>query len=79
MMDEQVTEVVQVSGFGLLLFLFLYVALHLNSIIEILGEEVYNDQNNHKPYNRNRRADEAFVDRVNHVNGFRGNLNSSIK
>ena len=48
-------------------------------IIEILGEEVYNNQNNHKPNNRNRRADEALVDRVNHVNGVSGNLNSSIQ
>ena len=47
-------------------------------VIEILGEEVYNNQNNLKPNNRNRRADEALVDRVNHVNGVRGNLNISI-
>ena len=44
-----------------------------------LGEEVYNNQNNHKPNNWNRRADEALVDRANHVNWVRGNLNSSIK
>ena len=44
-----------------------------------LGEEVYNNQNNHKPHNRNRPADEALVDRANHVNGIRGNRNSSIK
>ena len=47
--------------------------------VEILGEEVYNNQNNHKPNNQNQRADEALIDRVNHVNGVRGNLNSSIK
>ena len=38
---------------------------YLSVIIEILGEEVYNNQNNHKPNNRNRRADEALVDRTN--------------
>ena len=48
-------------------------------LLKILGEEVYNNQKNHKPNNRNRQADEALVDRVNHVNGVRGNLNSSIK
>ena len=47
-------------------------------LLEILGEEVYNNQNNHKPKNRNRRAYEALADRVNHVNGVSGNLNSSI-
>ena len=50
-------------------------------LLEILGEEVYNNQNNHKPNNRNRRADEALVDRVdrvNHVNGVRGNLNAPL-
>ena len=43
-------------------------------MIEILGEEVYNNQNNNK-----RRGDEALVDRVNHINGVRDNVNSFIK
>ena len=37
--------------------------------MEILGEEVYYNQNNHKPNNPNRRADEALVDWVNHLMG----------
>ena len=40
-------------------------------LLEILGEDVYD--------NRNRRADEVLIDRANHVNGVRDNLNSSIK
>ena len=48
-------------------------------LLEILGEEVYSNQNNHKPKNRNRLADEELVDRVNQSNGVKGNLNSSIK
>ena len=79
MLDVQVTQVVPVFGFGLLSLLFWYVALHLKAPIEILGEEVYNNQNNHKPNNRNRWAEEALVDRANHVNGVRGNINSTIK
>ena len=59
-------------------FLLLLLLISLSQL-EILDEEVYDNQNNHKPNNRNRRADEALVDRVNHANGIRGNLNSSIK
>ena len=38
-------------------------------LLELLGEEIYNNQNNHKPNNRNRRADETLVDRVNTLMG----------
>ena len=53
--------------------------LNVLLLLEILGEEVHNNQNNHKPNNQNRRADEALVDWVNRVNEARGNFNSSIK
>ena len=36
MLDEQATQVVPISGFGLLLLLFWYVALHLKSLIIII-------------------------------------------
>ena len=47
--------------------------------MEILDEGVYNNQNDHKPNKRDRRADEALVDRINHVDGIRGNFSSSFK